>query len=234
MGDITKCTNNKCRKANKCLRIASLPDKYQSYADFECNKSNRYEYFYLNTDYTPYFVKMITHFRTITRHKFEVMKLCWIASLYWQGLKHDLSKYSPIEFFSSVKYSNGKSSPIDVEKAVLGYSLAWLHHRGNNPHHWEYWIDNLSSGGTPLPLPHHICMEMICDWIAAGKTYLKWAWTQEQPETHFKNLLKNKKIILHPSTEEFVTVVLEAFSDVGINALHKKATNMVYLSINSK
>lgn len=83
------------------------------------------------------------HFKTITKHRHKVMWLCFRIKLYKQGLLHDLSKYSPIEFFTSAKYYQGTSSPIDAEKNDKGYSLAWLHHKGHNPHHWEYWVDNL-------------------------------------------------------------------------------------------
>ena len=86
--------------------------------------------------------KYIKHFITITKHKFYVMKFCFKCGLYKHGLLHDLSKYGKTEFFSSAKYFQGTSSPIDAEKNEKGYSLAWQHHKGHNPHHWEYWIDN--------------------------------------------------------------------------------------------
>ena len=34
------------------------------------------------------------HFMTITKHRFLVLKYCFKAGLYRQGLAHDLSKYS--------------------------------------------------------------------------------------------------------------------------------------------
>ena len=83
------------------------------------------------------------HFKTITKHRHKVMWLCFRIRLYKQGLLHDLSKYSPIEFLTSAKYYQGTRSPIDAEKEDKGYSLAWQHHKGHNPHHWEYWVDNL-------------------------------------------------------------------------------------------
>lgn len=83
------------------------------------------------------------HFKTITKHRHKVMWLCFRIGLYKQGLLHDLSKYSPIEFLTSAKYYQGTRSPINAEKEDKGYSLAWQHHKGHNPHHWEYWVDNL-------------------------------------------------------------------------------------------
>lgn len=79
--------------------------------------------------------KYIKHFITITKHMYYVRKFCFKCGFYKRGLLHDLSKYSPIEFFSSARYFQGTSSPIDAEKKAKGYSLAWQHHKGHNPHH---------------------------------------------------------------------------------------------------
>ena len=48
-------------------------------------------------------MKAWKHFKTITKHKFLVMRQCFKVGLYWQGLTHDLSKYSPTEFFVGAK-----------------------------------------------------------------------------------------------------------------------------------
>ena len=81
------------------------------------------------------------HFKTITAHKLRVMKYCFKVGLYRQGLAHDLSKYTPVEFVAGAKYYDGSRSPIELEKMDLGYSAGWLHHKGRNKHHLEYWID---------------------------------------------------------------------------------------------
>ena len=81
------------------------------------------------------------HLKTITLHKLRVTRLCFKMGLIKQGLLHDLSKYSPVEFWAGVRYFQGYRSPIDAEKEAKGYSEGWLHHKGHNKHHWEYWID---------------------------------------------------------------------------------------------
>lgn len=81
------------------------------------------------------------HSLTINKHRLEVMRLCFKCGLIKQGLMHDLSKYSFIEFFSGVKYYQGYRSPIDAEKEDKGYSLGWLHHKGRNKHHFEFWLE---------------------------------------------------------------------------------------------
>ena len=84
---------------------------------------------------------VIKHLILITKHKWVVFKLCCKVGIPWRGLVHDLSKYSPTEFFESIKYYTGTHSPITGEKQDKGYSEAWLHHKGRNKHHSEYWID---------------------------------------------------------------------------------------------
>ena len=112
------------------------------------------------------------HFRKIQTHRKWVRHYCFGIGLYKQGLFHDLSKYSPTEFFESVKYYQGTSSPIDASKAENGYSMAWFHHRGRNLHHHVMWIDNFDeTGGTPILMPYKYFAEMICDYLAAGRAY---------------------------------------------------------------
>ena len=81
------------------------------------------------------------HFKTITTHRILVMQGCFKMGLYWQGLTHDLSKYSPTEFMTGVRYYQGNKSPNAAEREEKGYSEAWLHHKGRNRHHYEYWTD---------------------------------------------------------------------------------------------
>ncbi len=114
-----------------------------------------------------------SHFLTITLHKLIVMKLCFRVGLYRQGLLHDLSKYTPIEFLNGARYYQGDRSPNAAERMERGYSAAWLHHKGRNPHHYEYWIQvNQKTGeweGVKMPLRY--VLEMVCDRIAASKVY---------------------------------------------------------------
>ena len=67
--------------------------------------------------------KYIMHFVTITKHIYYVRKFCFKCGFYKRGLLHDLSKYSPIEFFSSAKYFQGNRSPIDAEKQAKAEAL---------------------------------------------------------------------------------------------------------------
>jgi hypothetical protein len=102
-----------------------------------------------------------------------------------RGLKHDMSKFSWVEFWESVKYYNGKISPLDVSREKNGYSKAWLHHKGRNKHHFEYWYDFNTPDKTPV-IPYKYTVEMICDTIAAGMSYMKKDWTPKAQGEYFE------------------------------------------------
>ncbi|MCQ2386224.1 MAG: DUF5662 family protein, partial [Clostridia bacterium] len=78
------------------------------------------------------------HFRTITKHRHQVIRHCFKAGIGFQGLFHDLSKYSLTEFIPGAKYYLGTKSPNEKERELFGYSSAWLHHKGRNKHHFEF------------------------------------------------------------------------------------------------
>ena len=114
---------------------------------------------------------LLGHIKRILVHKYWVFVYCKRYGIVWRGIKHDISKFHPIELLESIKYFDPKTSPIPLCKADKGYSLAWLHHKGHNDHHYEYWVDNLDSGGTPIKMTFECVLEMIADWMAAGKAY---------------------------------------------------------------
>ena len=112
------------------------------------------------------------HLRNIIVHKYWVFYYCRIFGITWRGIVHDLSKFHPIEFFESVKFYQGTASPIPPCKKANGVSKAWQHHKGRNPHHYEYWTDNYDNGKiTYHNIPYEYLMEMLADWFAAGRTY---------------------------------------------------------------
>lgn len=128
------------------------------------------------------------HFKTITYHKYLVAKGCFAVGLYKQGLLHDLSKYSPWEFFIGVKYYQGNRSPNNAEREQQGFSSAWLHHKGRNKHHYEYWTDyNEEQGGTAaVPMPDRYIAEMVMDRIAASKVYEGKNYTDASPLKYYR------------------------------------------------
>lgn len=151
------------------------------------------------------------HFKTICIHKSWVSFYCNLAGLSkWQSFKHDLSKFSYIEFSESIKYYSGDRSPIDNAKDDKGYSLAWQHHKGRNPHHYEYWMDNFDKGTTPILMPYKYAVEMLCDYLAAGQVYA----INTNKQFSFKEELKwfinkiNSGCAMHPSNIKFIYLIL--------------------------
>ena len=137
----------------------------------------------------------IRHFITITKHRNEVVRLCFKAGIGLQGLFHDLSKYSPTEFIPGAKYYTGKESPNNGERRDTGMSLAWMHHKGRNKHHFEFWYDYdmKTKKIVPMDMPDRYIKEMFCDRVAASKTYNKNMTRRDllslREQEHFVNAL---------------------------------------------
>ena len=108
--------------------------------------------------------KYFKHLKTVLKHKAIVFKLMFKCGYGWQGFCHDLSKFGITEFISSAKHFQGNKSPIEKEKEEIGYSKAWLHHKGHNKHHWEYWTDFDNNGNIIVnKIPYKYVVEMVCD-----------------------------------------------------------------------
>lgn len=166
------------------------------------------------------FIKTIKHIKTITKHKWVVFKLCLKVGEPWRGLVHDLSKYSPTEFFESIKYFNGKHSPITDCKKENGYSKAWLHHKGRNKHHSEYWVDLEAPDKTPI-MPYPYVAEMLCDKLAAGIIYEGKNWTKEY-ELQYWNREKDE-ILINEKLKDLITDFMEQVAEKGIDPVLTKA-----------
>ena len=161
---------------------------------------------------------IVKHFILITKHKYKVFILCTKAGIPIRGLLHDLSKYSPTEFFESVKYYNGKYSPIANCKKENGYSKAWLHHFGRNKHHHEYWYDYGAPEPTPV-IPYKYTVEMICDGLAAGMVYQGKKWTKEYQLEYWNNKKSHLKI-----NNKITKVLDEVFNEVALKGVNKVIT----------
>lgn len=160
--------------------------------------------------------KVLGHFKTITAHKMVVMKECFKIGLYKQGLLHDLSKYGPAEFISGCRNYQGTASPHLKERAAKGYSAAWLHHKGRNKHHFEYWIDysiDQQEGMVGCRMPLNYVAEMMMDRIAASKVYNKGAYTQHMPLEYYE---KGKNAyLIHPETRALLEYLLHMLDEQG-------------------
>ena len=163
------------------------------------------------------------HFKTITKHKLLVMHYCFRAGMYKQGLLHDLSKYAPVEFLVGCKYYQGDRSPNNAEREDTGISKSWLHHKGRNKHHFEYWVDYAPGDEhiiNGVPMPRKYIAEMVMDRISASRNYLGDKYDQHQPLDYY---LKGKEKLwfIHPKTKRDLEGLLRILNDHGEEACLK-------------
>lgn len=147
----------------------------------------------------------------VTKHKWFVFIETCRLGIPWRGLVHDLSKYSPTEWFPYVETFYGKgpsprdaSGSYDPTKVGGEFDTAWLHHQHNNPHHWQWWIlKGDEDAQKVLPMPDKYRREMLADWIGAGKA-------QGKPDTRGWYEANKEKMILHPETRAWIEQKLNA------------------------
>lgn len=156
------------------------------------------------------------HLNTITAHKLMVMKHCFKVGLYKQGLLHDLSKYTPVEFIPGVIYFQGDRSPNNAQREATGCSTAWLHHKGRNKHHYEYWIDypaDKTAGLVGMKMPVNYVVEMFCDRVAASKIYHKENYTDSTSLEYYNR--GHDHYVIHPETDALLRKLLTMLATKG-------------------
>ncbi len=170
--------------------------------------------------------KILKHFHTVNKHRFNVFKNCCKLGIPFHGLFHDLSKYSFKEFWPSTKYYRGVGSPILNERKVSTYSSIWNHHTNRNKHHFEYWIDLCNNYIFIRPMPFKYSLEYVADVISASKTYNGKSFKPDMPLNYF--LARKHTYLMHSATKEFVEILFKEFSLNGFKNLKKKNTKKIY------
>jgi len=165
--------------------------------------------------------KFFKHLKLVTKHRFEVFKLCCRCGFVWRGLVHDLSKFSKTEFGESVKYFSGHNSPIENCREEKGYSLAWIHHKNKNKHHLEYWYDKENE--VQMNMPFKYAVECVCDKVAATKCYNGKNYMPEQVLKHWQE--KGSHVQTNDNMRAFFTRVFTDLIAFG----EKKVLNKKYL-----
>lgn len=160
-------------------------------------------------------MKAWQHFKTITHHRWLVMCGCFRVGLYWQGLTHDLSKYSPTEFLRGAYYYQGTRSPNAAERETKGYSEAWMHHKGRNRHHYEYWSDlsPVTNRYESVEMPRKFLVEMVMDRRAACMTYQGKNYTPASPLNYLEK--SRERLLMHPATLRQLEYLLTMLRDSG-------------------
>ena len=162
------------------------------------------------------FKRFVGHFKTVTKHRHTVIKHCKKAGILWQGLRHDLSKYSLVEFVPGVKYYTGMRSPNEGEREDIGCSKAWMHHKGRNKHHFEYWNDYSpkTKRNEAVKMPLIYVAEMFCDRVAASKIYMGENYTDASPLAYYRRGNAAQRLI-HPDTAKLIEMLLVMLAEEG-------------------
>ena len=159
--------------------------------------------------------KFLGHLKTVTTHRHAVIRHAFKAGIGFQGLFHDLSKYSPTEFLPGAKYYQGTRSPNEREREIFGYSLAWMHHKGRNRHHFEYWndINPKTKRYESVKMPMRYLKEMFCDRVAASKIYGGKNYHDGYALEYF--LRGNARNVMHPDTADMLEHLLTMLAKKG-------------------
>ena len=160
-------------------------------------------------------IKALKHFNTITQHRHRVILHCMKAGIGFQGLFHDLSKYSPKEFMAGARYYQGNKSPNEEERRLFGYSKAWMHHKGRNRHHYEYWTDMhpVTKKYEAVPMPRKYLVEMVMDRRAACIVYQGKDYHPSSALEYLEN--SRDRLLMHPETLKQLTYILTMLAEKG-------------------
>ena len=164
----------------------------------------------------PFIIAFFKHLHTINHHRRLVRRNCFKVGLYWQGLIHDLSKYSPTEFWVGVKYYQGDRSPNVAERMNTGYSTAWMHHKGRNKHHHEYWTDYSPATGNTLEfmeMPRRYFVESVMDRIAASMVYRGNSYTDSAALDYL--LTRDSERFMNKKNHEDMVFILTMLAEKG-------------------
>lgn len=178
-------------------------------------------------------MKIFKHLWVVIKHKHNVLKYATKLGIFWTGLVHDLSKFTPTEFLRSAKYFDGRKSPTIVErKDNANFSYICVAHTGRNKHHWQYWVDYTRDDIVVNPIPFRHALEYVADILSASKVYNPKDFTLMVAHDYFKE--HSKTYLMHPATKEFILWCIKESYDFGFKAVKKKITKIKYEEIKSK
>jgi hypothetical protein len=178
-------------------------------------------------------MKFFKHLWVVIKHKSNVLYYASKLGIFWTGLVHDLTKFSPTEFNRSVKYFHGKKSPTIVERASHdNFSYICVAHTGRNKHHWQYWVDYTRWEIVVNKIPFRHALEYVADVLSASKVYNPKDFNFMVAHDYFKE--HSKTYLMHPATKEFILWCIKEAHDNGFKAVKKKISKAKYIEISNK
>ena len=163
---------------------------------------------------------LFKHLKIIRTHRKHVRKACFKMGLFWQGITHDLSKYSFTELCIA-KYYTGTRSPHQNAREAIGYSPSWIHHYHNNKHHYSFWWEEDENGNiTPMKMPYKYVAESFADMLGASKAYNKNNWKPEMLLSYWEQKCVGKRI-MHENAIELTATLINKLAELGEEAFFK-------------
>lgn len=177
--------------------------------------------------------RFFRHFGLVNRHRWHVFTNGCRCGIGFHCFFHDLSKYHPKEFLRSVKYFNGKHSPVFEERLQNDYfSFICQRHTRRNKHHWEYWTDYFQGHILAMTMPWKYATEYVCDMLSASYCYDPKTFTKEKTLNYF--LARADHYYMSDATREYVAWCLTRYRDLGFAGLKKKDTQKAYVEITAR
>ena len=159
--------------------------------------------------------EIFNYFKSICRHRHYVSHYCFMCHEYKRGIFHDISRFSPTEFTEMAAYYDGKHYTVDMARKHNGYSVAWLHHKGRNDHHYQYWIDNFGEGGRAIRMPYHQTVEMLCDYLGEGRLHDGKMFTYARELKFWEDKTDpDNDMLIHEDTQKFMDIVIQSLADL--------------------
>ena len=96
--------------------------------------------------------------------------------------------------------------------------MSWLHHKGRNKHHYEYWLDYSATPGGGIvgqKMPVRYVAEMFVDRVAASKTYMGENYTDQAPLEYYERGIDTLGNMIHPETAEQLHLMLKLLAEHG-------------------
>ena len=176
---------------------------------------------------------LFKHLFLVTRHRWHVFTNGCRCGIGFHCLFHDITKFHPTEFFTSVKYYRGTFSPVYAERLENEYfSSICQHHTKRNKHHWEYWTDFFRGKIVARAMPWKYATEYVCDMLSASYCYNPKDFKLETTYLYFEQ--RKDHYYMAPLTREYVTYCLKRYAEMGFAGLKKKDTKKAYAELETK
>ena len=145
---------------------------------------------------------IVDHIIDILMKKTYVLIYCFRIGLYWRGIKHDISRFSLIEFIYSIENYDPVEYPLDMRRRN-SISQAYIHYISKNDYTIEHWICN----DEPCKMPFASASECIVHLIASERILAHFSFSYINVFKRYVTMIDNG-LKIHPHTKKFIYYIL--------------------------